>query len=313
MSAQPLTLLVPEEADGERLDRFLADSLPQYSREYLKSLIQQGCLTAAGFPAVKPSMRLNEGQELVLTIPEPKPLTLEAEPIMLDIIYEDTDLLVVNKPSGMLTHPTGREHHGTMVNALLAHCQGNLSGINGIERPGIVHRLDRQTSGLLMVAKTDVAHRGLQQQLHDRKAKRVYRAIVQGLMPQKTGTVDAPIDRNPKKRDKMAVISTGRPAITHWEVTDTLGEKFSILKLNLETGRTHQIRVHMAHIGHPLFGDPLYGTGLEQKLKFNPDGQVLQAYQLQFAHPVTGAPMRFEIPPDEKFLRALRFLEQWIQ
>jgi 23S rRNA pseudouridine1911/1915/1917 synthase len=313
MSSPTIKHLVPEEADGERLDRFLAEALPQYSREYLKSLILQGNVTLADAPIVKPSYRVIEGTELTLAIPEPKPLTLPAEDIPLEIIFEDTDLLVVNKPSGMLTHPTGREQTGTLVNALLFHCDGTLSGINGVERPGIVHRLDRETSGLLMVAKTDIAHRGLQQQLQERTAKRRYRAIAQGIFATPTGTVNASIDRHPKKRDKMGVFPTGREAITHWEVLDTLGEKFSVVKLSLETGRTHQIRVHLAHIGHPLFGDPLYGTGLEKIVKFDPHGQILQAFQLAFTHPVSGNALEFEIPPDEKFLAAKAFLCEWIQ
>lgn len=313
MSNNTIKLLVPEEADGDRLDRFLADALPHYSREYLKSLIQQGNTFLQDKAIKKPAYSVQEGQEWVLNIPALEPLQLAAEPIPLEVLHEDADLLVINKSSGMLTHPTGREWHGTLVNALLAHCDGQLSGINGVERPGIVHRLDRETSGLLMVAKTDVAHRSLQHQLQERTAKRCYRAIVQGIMPSPTGTVHAPIDRNPKRREAMAVLPAGRDAITHWEVLETLGTPFSILKLSLETGRTHQIRVHMAHIGHPIFGDPLYGTGLEKQLKFNPHGQILQAFQLAFRHPVTGAPLAFEIPPDDKFLRARAFLEQWIQ
>lgn len=313
MSDTTITLLIPEELDGERLDRVLAESLPQYSREYLKSLILEKRVDSNTQPLQKPAYRVTEGQEIHVHVPPSKPLHLEAEDLAVPVLYEDSDLMVVNKPSGMLTHPTGKEHHGTLVNALLHHCRGQLSGINGVERPGIVHRLDRETSGLLMIAKTDLAHRSLQQQLQERTAKRCYRAIAQGLMPTITGTVNAPIDRNPKKRDKMGVILGGREAITHWEVMDTLSDKFSILKLSLETGRTHQIRVHLAHIGHPIFGDPLYGTGLEQKLRFDPHGQILQAYQLLFQHPLSGETLSFEIPPDDKFLAASRFLEHWIQ
>lgn len=313
MSKNIINLLVPDESDGERLDRFLAEALPQYSREYLKSLIVENKVSIHSQAMAKPAYRVSEGQTLQVVIPEMKPLHLTPESRVLDIVYEDPDLLVVNKPSGMLTHPTGKEHHGTLVNALLDHCQGQLSGINGVERPGIVHRLDRDTSGLLMVAKSDQAHRGLQHQLHERTAKRRYRAIAQGVMPSSTGTIDAPIDRNPRKRDKMAVVLGGRMAITHWEVLEILGNTFSILKLSLETGRTHQIRVHLSHLGHPIFADPLYGTGLEKKLKFKSAGQILQAYQLAFTHPITQEPLVFEIGPDEKFIQAKKFLEQWIQ
>lgn len=313
MSNSEIKLLVSEESDGERLDRFLADALPHHSREYLKTLILQGNVKLAEKPALKPAFRVSVGQELALTIPFLTRMELVPEPIPLDVRFEDESLLVVNKPSGMLTHPTGREHHGTLVNALLAHCQGQLSGINGVERPGIVHRLDRETSGLLVVAKSDRAHRALQQQLQERLVKRCYRAIAQGVMPSPAGIIDAPIGRNPKNRDKMAVIPFGRPAVTHWEVTGTLGDRFSLLKLSLETGRTHQIRVHLAHIGHPIFADPLYGSGLEKILKFPAQGQILQSYYLAFCHPVTREPLCFEISPDEKFQKAQAFLEQWIQ
>jgi 23S rRNA pseudouridine1911/1915/1917 synthase len=313
MSSQHLTLLVPEDADQERLDRFLAEALPQYSREYLKTLIQKGCVALGGVVQKKPALKLSEGDEVTLDVPDAVPLEIPAENIPLEIVFEDDDVLVVNKPSGMLTHATGKEREGTLVNALLFHCKGNLSGINGVERPGIVHRLDRETSGLLMVAKSDRAHQGLQQQLHARTAKRCYRTIVQGEMPALSGTVNAPIDRNPAKRDKMGVIQGGRDAVTHWEVLDTIGTKFTILKMTLETGRTHQIRVHMAHIGHPIFADPLYGSGLENMMKYHAEGQILQAFQLTFTHPVTGETLTFEIPPDSKFLRTREFLETWIQ
>ena len=309
-----IRLLVPEEADGERLDRFLAASLPQYSREYLQTLIRDGQarrLDETG--KLKPAFRLQEGLIIVLEIPEPIPLLLAPQEIPLEIIYEDRDMLVVNKPSGMLTHPAGAQQRDTLVNALLAHCDGQLSGINGVERPGIVHRLDRETSGLLMVAKTDIAHRGLQEQLQARTAKRRYRAIVQGTMPTPTGTVSAPIGRNPKHRDKMGVFPEGREAMTHWEVNALFGNRFSSLVLSLETGRTHQIRVHMAHLGHPIFADPLYGSGIEKQLKFKAAGQILQAFQLALHHPVTGDAMTWEIPPDEKFQAAETFLTAWIQ
>lgn len=303
-----ITLLVPEEADTDRLDRMLAEALPQYSREYLKSLILEGAVQSAGKVLNKAACRVQSGQELRIAIPAPRPLALQAEAIPLSIVYEDSNLLVVNKPSGMLTHPTGREQTGTLVNALLHHCHGQLSGINGVERPGIVHRLDRETAGLLMVAKSDEAHRGLQAQLQARTARRTYRAIVQGRMPQDQGTVDLPIGRHPKNRDKMAVLPGGREAVTHWRVTETLGHRFSVLELNLETGRTHQIRVHLAQLGHPIFADPVYGTGMEKQLKFPAQGQILQAFRLQFTHPVSRGTLAFEIPPDDKFETAREFL-----
>lgn len=307
MSPTP-TIVVSEESEGDRLDRILAESLPEYSREYLKSLIQQGLVVLNGQPMTKPSLRLVAGDTLTVNVPETVPLQLEAEDIPLDVVFEDVDLLVINKPSGMLTHPAGSNNTGTVVNALLAHCHGQLSGINGVERPGIVHRLDKDTSGLLMVAKTDVAHKGLQAQLQARTAKRRYRTIVQGTMPSETGVICAPIGRSSANRDKMTVRPDGREAVTRWVVIEPIGYRFSVLEVGLETGRTHQIRVHMAHLSHPVFGDPLYGTGIERQLKFETQGQVLQAFSLTFTHPVAGKQLAFEIEPDQKYIEAKAFL-----
>ncbi len=308
MDKRTNTLLVSEEGEGERLDRFLAEALPHYAREYFKTLIQEGLVQVNDQVVTKPALTLKEGQVLQVTFPSLKPLDLTPQDLSLEVVFEDKALLVVNKPSGMLTHPSGREHHGTLVNALLYHCQDQLSGINGVERPGIVHRLDRETSGLLMVAKTDQVHRALQEQLQDRTAKRTYQAIVQGIMSQETGMVDAPMGRHPKHRERMAVLPQGREARTQWQVIETLGEKFSILSLNLETGRTHQIRVHMAHIGHPIFADPLYGSGLEKVLKYPSEGQILQAVQLAFTHPLTHDRLTFTCPADTKYRQARAFL-----
>lgn len=302
-------VLVSEEDQGERLDKLLASELEDFalSRERLQSLIKEGRVRVNDQLVNKPAFRLKEGDQLTVKIPEAQPIALPAESISLDVIYEDPMLLVVNKPSGMLTHPTGRERTGTLVNALLAHCGKSLSGINGQIRPGIVHRLDRETSGLLMVAKTDAAHFHLSAQLKDKSARRDYQAIVQGCFVKETGTVDAPIGRNPKQRDKMAVLPDGRPAITHWQVKERLGDKFALLQLSLETGRTHQIRVHMSHIGHPIFGDPLYGSGIEKVLKLKPEGQCLQAFRLSFIHP-GGERMTFEILQDPEIGRIWEIL-----
>lgn len=303
-----LTLLVPEDLAVEpRLDRFLAECLADLSlsRVRVKQLIQTGAVTVNGTPQSKPACRLVDGDTVTIDVPEAQPVALVSEELALDIVYEDTDLLVVNKPAGMLTHPTGREQTGTLVNALLHYCHGRLSGINGVIRPGIVHRLDRETSGLLMVAKTDRAHHGLAQQLKDKTARRNYWALVQGVFPELTGTVSAPIGRNPKHRQKMEVTPTGRHAVTHWTVLETFQEKFSLLELSLETGRTHQIRVHLAHQGHPILGDPLYGSGVEKLLKLKTQGQLLQAFCLAFQHPVTGEAMRFEIPMETEMTSVL--------
>jgi 23S rRNA pseudouridine1911/1915/1917 synthase len=305
-------VLVGEEDQGERLDKLLAAELEAWSlsRERIQKLIQEGQITVNEKVINKASFRLKENDALVVTVPEAKPIALEAENIPLNVAYEDKSLLVVNKPSGMLTHPTGRERTGTLVNALLAHCAGSLSGINGEIRPGIVHRLDRDTSGLLMVAKTDAAHIFLSQQLKEKTARRDYQAIAQGRFEQDKGSVEAPIGRNPKNRDKMAIIPEGRDAVTHWQVLERLNDKFALLKLSLETGRTHQIRVHLSSIGHPLLGDPLYGSGIENVLKLKTQGQLLQAYQLSFTHPDSKERLTFTIPQDPEITRIWAWLSE---
>lgn len=305
-------VLVSEEMQGERLDKLLASELEDYalSRERLQALIKEGRVTVNQKPSTKPSLRLKDGDTLCVEIPEAQPIALEAEAIPLDVIYEDPALLVVNKPSGMLTHPTGRERHGTLVNALLAHCGSSLSGINGMIRPGIVHRLDRETSGLLMVAKTDAAHFHLSAQLKEKTARRDYRAIAQGQFTENQGTVNAPIGRNPKNRDKMAIIQDGRAAVTHWQVLERIGDKYALLQLSLETGRTHQIRVHMSHIGHPLLGDPLYGSGIDKVIKLKTQGQLLQAFRLSFTHPLSEERLTFEIPQEPELTRVWQWLSE---
>lgn len=303
-------LLVNEEDQGERLDKYLAAVLEEFSlsRERLQGLIKEGRIQINGKPETKAATRLKEGDAIEVAISEAQPIPLQPEDIPLEVVYEDASLLVVNKPTGMLTHPTGREREGTLVNALLAHCGNSLSGINGMIRPGIVHRLDRETSGLLMVAKTDPAHFHLSAQLKEKTARRNYRAIAQGQFKQDEGTVNAPIGRNPKHRDKMAIVADGRAAVTHWKVLERLGDKFALIELSLETGRTHQIRVHMAHIGHPLLGDPFYGSGIENIIKLKTQGQLLQAFRLSFTHPLSNELMTFEIPQDPEITRVWQWL-----
>jgi 23S rRNA pseudouridine1911/1915/1917 synthase len=305
-------VLVSEEEQGERLDKLLASELEAWnlSRERIQKLIQEGQVTVNGQVIQKASFRLKESDALTVTIPEAKPIALQPEDIPLDVVYEDASLLVVNKPRGMLTHPTGRERTGTLVNALLAHCAGSLSGINGEIRPGIVHRLDRDTAGLLMVAKTDAAHLFLSAQLKEKTARRDYRAIAQGKFEQDEGTVNAPIGRNPKNRDKMAIVPDGRNATTHWRVLERLNDKFALLDLSLETGRTHQIRVHLSAIGHPLLGDPLYGSGIEKVLRLKTPGQLLQAYRLSFEHPDSRERLTFVIPQDPELSRVWAWLAE---
>lgn len=305
-------LLVEEETQGERLDKLLAVELEEFalSRERLQDLIREGRVMVNAQPVTKASFRLKEGDTITIAVPEAKPIALAPEAIPLAVIYEDSALLVVNKPAGMLTHPTGRERSATLVNALLAHCGSSLSGINGLIRPGIVHRLDRDTSGLLMVAKTDAAHFHLSAQLKEKTARRDYRAIVQGHFVEQQGRIEAPIGRNPKHRDKMAVLPEGRWAVTHWRVLETLHDKLALVELSLETGRTHQIRVHMSHIGHPLLGDPLYGSGLDKVIKLKTQGQLLQAYRLSFTHPHTHELLSFEIPIDPEISRVWAWLAE---
>jgi 23S rRNA pseudouridine1911/1915/1917 synthase len=324
--AQTICWVVDDAHDGDRLDRFLA-AMPEchlaaVSRERLKALIQQGQVQVNHQVILKPAFGLSEMDEVRLCLPPDSPLDLVAEDIPLDVVYEDAVLLVVHKPRGMLTHPAGTQRSGTLVNALLFHCrdaqgQSTLSGINGVIRPGIVHRLDKDTSGLLVVAKTDAAHLALSQQLQPadpqgqgvKRMQRTYVALVQGVPTQERGVVDAPIGRDPGHREKMRVVAeqgtgvggssrsvSGRFARTHWTIEATGSQSYCLLRLQLDTGRTHQIRVHLASIGHPIVGDPLYGTGVDKLLKLAPLGQRLQAVAIAFDHPDDGRPMAFSIP-----------------
>lgn len=309
---------IAEEKDaGTRLDSFLAGRAG-ISRSQAAKWIADGTASLCGKKAEKNTL-LAAG-DIVVTEP-PEPVSAEALPedIPLSVVYEDADLLVIDKPSGMVVHPAPGNPSGTLVNALLYHCHGSLSGINGVLRPGIVHRIDKDTSGLLVVAKTDFAHRALAAQLEDHSLYREYRAIVRGHMPKETGTVSLPIGRHPIDRKKMAVIKDGvhtaRAAVTHYTLLEEY-VGFSYLKLRLETGRTHQIRVHMSALGHPLMGDTLYGGGntpFEKKHAALLTGQMLHALQLSFIHPKTGERMTFSCPlPDnfEKMLAVLRAAKQ---
>ncbi len=287
----------------ERLDRYLSRELPSLSRSRLQGLIRRGRVLVDGLPALKSGQKLKTGQEIILEIPPPERTTVVSEDIPLDVAYEDEDLIVVNKPQGMVVHPSKGHQGGTLVNALLHHCR-NLSGINGVLRPGILHRLDKDTSGLLVAAKTDAAHLGLAEQLKKRLVIREYLALAYGRPSAGRGTIDAPLGRHPRERKKMAVSPGARKAVTHY----CLLEEFpgvSLLRLRLETGRTHQIRVHLAYMGHPVLGDPVYGRRRE---KFDLPGQALHACCLGFTHPRTGQALKFTAEPPAAFQGVLKEL-----
>jgi 23S rRNA pseudouridine1911/1915/1917 synthase len=322
-----LACVARPEDKGERLDRFLARNVPSLSRTRLKGLILDGKVSIDGAVQEDPGRKVDAGQEIAVDIPPAVPPEPEGESIPLEVVYEDDQLLVIDKPAGLVVHPAAGHDTGTLVNALIAHCGDSLSGIGGVKRPGIVHRLDKDTTGLLVVAKTDRAHKKLAEQFADHGRTgplvRAYRAIVWGKPDRKHGVVDANLDRSTKHRDRMAVVSRekGREAITHYEVEEVFagsnGEPVaSLVVCRLETGRTHQIRVHMAHIGHPLIGDRLYASGFRTKATLlAPDAravvegfprQALHAAELGFAHPVTDEEMMFtsEPPADLEALAA---------
>ncbi len=296
--------IVDSEDEGKRLDVFLAENLGEYSRSYLQKLVKEKRALINREPG-KNRNHLKEGEAVTIEIPEAKPLEIQGENIPVEILYEDEDLLVVNKPRGMVVHPGAGNYQGTLVNALLHHCQGKLSSINGVIRPGIVHRIDKDTSGLLMVAKTDRAHRGLQEQLKDREVTRRYRLLVHGVIEEDQAVIDAPIARSPNNPLKMAVRDGGRFARTHIRVLRRF-EKYTLLEARLETGRTHQIRVHLQYIGHSLVGDPVYGP---IKAHFSLEGQMLHAKTLGFIHPRTGEYLEFDSPLPEDFQQVIRGLE----
>lgn len=292
----------PEEDEiGKRIDVYIAEYKEELSRSRVQKLIENGLVTVNG-KAVKSNYKLRKGDILEVEIPDPEPLEIEAEDIPLDIIYEDKDVVIVNKPQGMVVHPAPGHYSETLVNALMYHCKDDLSGINGQMRPGIVHRIDKDTSGVLMIAKSDAAHNSLAQQLAVHSITRKYYAVVCGNIKEDSGTVDKPIGRSPKDRKKMAVVQGGRRAVTHYRVLERFGGKYTLIEAQLETGRTHQIRVHMASLGHPLLGDTVYGS---EKQPFKLQGQVLHAKVLGFNHPSDGRYVEFESPLPEYFEKLL--------
>ncbi|MGA1807412.1 MULTISPECIES: RluA family pseudouridine synthase [Sphingobium] len=291
---------IGEAQAGLRLDRALAELLPDLSRERIKALIVEGQIVSGG-RSLNPSMKVAVGQDYSITLPAPVALDAVAQDIPLDIVHEDADLIVVDKPAGLVVHPAAGNLDGTLVNALLHHCDGQLSGIGGVARPGIVHRIDKDTSGLMVVAKSDKAHEGLARQFKDHSIDRLYAAIVYGIPTPGSGTVDAWIVRSDADRKKMAVHREGRGkhAVTHYRVMERL-RGAAMVECRLETGRTHQVRVHMAHLGHPLIGDPVYGRdrkgfkSILETLGFK--RQALHAKRLGFIHPVTEEPLAFDSP-----------------
>ena len=283
---------------GIRLDKFIKiDDMP---RSQIQKLIDEGNATVNG-SAAKSSYKVKCGDVVVLSVPEPEVLDIKAENIPLDIIYEDEHLLVINKPQGMVVHPAPGNYEGTLVNALMYHCKDSLSGINGVMRPGIVHRIDKDTSGLLLVAKTNEAHLSLSKQIQEKSAKRHYVCVVCGIVKTKKGIIDAPIGRHPANRLKMAVTpNNSKEAVTHFEVLEYLNNA-TYVACDLETGRTHQIRVHMLYIGHPIVGDPLYLS----KNSYGLNGQALHAERISFVHPATGERMEFTAPLPDHFQNLL--------
>ena len=305
MSEQNVRLTVSPEQEGQRIDVLTAESLDDLTRSGAQKLLENGHVLVNGKTAGK-ALRVKAGDILDIHIPAPQTVSAQAQDIPLSILYEDDDLLVVDKPKGMVVHPAPGNPDGTLVNALLFHCGDSLSGINGELRPGIVHRIDKDTSGLLVVAKNDAAHTDLQRQIQEHSFTREYRAVVHGNVKEDTGTIDAPIGRNPKDRKKMAVTTQhSREAVTHYEVLERFGN-YTYLKCVLETGRTHQIRVHMAYRGHPVAGDPVYGPSNTPK---SLQGQCLHAGLIGFTHPRTGEYLEFSSEPPETFTKFLRGLQ----
>lgn len=300
---------IDSEAEGKRLDTFLSEKIEGYSRTYMQKLIEEEHCKVNGKSA-KSNLKLRNGDRVEASIPAPVPLAVEPEKIELDIVYEDSHIVVINKPQGMVVHPAHGNYTGTVVNALLEHCgslsdYNGLTGINGVMRPGIVHRIDKDTSGIIVIAKTNEAHLSLSEQLKEHSISRKYTALLEGKLKDDTGTVETLIGRNPKDRKKMAVVHTnGKRAVTHYRVLERF-DGYTLIEAVLETGRTHQIRVHMSHLGHPVVGDTVYGY---KKQRFQTEGQQLHARVLGFIHPASGEYVEFEAPLPNYFEKILEIL-----
>ena len=300
-----IKILVTNEYDNERVDKVIATEADTLSRSFVQKIIKDKEVTVDG-KIVKAGYKVSEGEEILFSVPEKIEPEILAQDIPLDILYEDQDVLIVNKPKGMVVHPAAGHYSDTLVNAIMYHCKGNLSGINGILRPGIVHRIDMDTTGALVVCKNDLSHQCLSEQLKEHSITRRYRAIVHGELKEMEGTVDAPIGRDPNNRKKMCInTANGKRAVTHFKVLKQL-KGYTYIECELETGRTHQIRVHMTSLGHPLLGDEVYGN---RACKFKLQGQTLHAMILGFIHPSTREYMEFEAPLPEYFTHLLEVLQ----
>ena len=303
---ETLEFNVNASANNIRIDRYLADQYPEHSRSYIQKLLKEEQVLVNG-RIIKANYKTQSGDHIEFHIPDPEVLDILPENIPLDILYEDDYVLVVNKPKDMVVHPSAGHTSGTLVNAVMAHCGEHLSGINGVLRPGIVHRIDKDTTGALLICKDDVVHRDLAEQLKEHSIKRRYRAVVQGNLKEDEGTVNAPVGRHPTDRKKMAINhKNGKEAITHYKVLERFGQA-TYIECRLETGRTHQIRVHMASLGHPLLGDTVYGSS---KNPYHLQGQALHAMILGFVHPITGEYLEFEAPLPEYFSKLLEKLRK---
>ena len=306
MNRTKLYELVYESDSPQRIDVYLSDALDKTTRSHIQKLIENNDISV-NKNKIKANYKLKKGDIISVNIPEAKDISVDAEDIPLNIVYEDNDMLVVNKPQGMVVHPAAGNYEGTLVNALLFHCRDSLSGINGEKRPGILHRIDKDTSGLLLVAKNDYAHVGLAEQIKEHSLTREYKALVHGNVKSDLGTINAPIGRSDKDRKKMTITyKNSREAVTHYQVMERYNG-YTLLKLRLETGRTHQIRVHMSKNGHPVVGDKTYGI---KKEPFNLKGQLLHAYKVGFIHPITKEYMEFESELPEYFMDILRKIEK---
>lgn len=302
---ETIEIKVTSEMAGKRLDVVLSEQCSDLTRSYINKLCKEERAALNGKTS-KGNKKCKEGDVITLQVPEPTELEILPEEMNLDIVYEDQDVILINKPKGMVVHPAAGHYSGTLVNGLMAHCKDDLSGINGVLRPGIVHRIDKDTTGILIVCKNDMAHQSIAKQLYDHSITRKYHAIVYGNIKEEEGTVNAPIGRSLKDRKKMGIVMDGKHAVTHYKVLKRLKKGFTYIECQLETGRTHQIRVHMASIKHPLLGDDVYGP---KKSKYTLEGQCLHAKVLGFVHPRTGEYMEFEVSLPEYFEKLLSKLD----